>query len=121
MQLPDLLPLDTDEQGAQTYIARLAEACAPILVNPPPLQPDNPIYFARFWLAYLAPIEYGPATRADLARRLGESILNEAAARQALALWRGVEAWHAAHLARDPRYALRHLMSDLSEDAYCAS
>lgn len=121
MELPPPLPLDADEPNAQAYCARLARACAPILTRPIGIHSSEPIRQARFWSAWLGRVEFDAATREDHAHRFGEMIADEGAARQALALWRGVEVWHEAYRTRAPRYALRHLMSDLSEDAYCAN
>ncbi len=120
MELPPPLPLDSDEPAAQAYCARLARACAPILTRPTGIRSSEPIRQAHFWLDYVGRVEYDAATRED-ARRFGEIIADEGAARQALALWRSVEAWHEAYRTRAPPYALRHLMSDLSEDACCAN
>lgn len=121
INLPDPIDPASDESAATAYAARLSVACAPILKTAPGCDLLEPIDQARVWQIYLGNVELDDETRADLAQRFGQKIRDDAAARQALALWRSVEAWHAAHIRRDPRYALRCLMSDLSEEATCAS
>lgn len=115
------LPPTADEPAAQAYVAKLSRACAPILTRPIGIESSEPIRMATFWIAHLAQVEFDATVREDLARRFGPAIADDDAAREALALWRSVAAWHEHYRTRAPRYALRHLMSDLSEDAYCAS
>lgn len=121
MDLPPPLSLDADEPTAQHYVEQLSRACEAIVTRPLQAGSLEPVRAADLWIAQLARVELDAATRVDLARRFGPGIADEKAARQALALWRSVESWHEGFRARTPRYALRHLMSDLSEDAYCAS
>lgn len=121
MDLPPPLSLDADEPTAQHYVEQLSRACVAIVIRPIRTGALEPIRIADLWIAQLARVELDAITRKDLDRRFGPGIADEKAARQALALWRSVESWHEAFRARTPRYALRHLMSDLSEEAYCAS
>jgi hypothetical protein len=121
MDLPDPLPLSADEITAIAHAARLTDACEPILIEPLRAQHPEPRSQARIWLVHLEIVEFDPAIRAEFDAKFGPRFSDHDAARQAIPLWRSIECWHHAHCGRNPRYAQRHLMSDLSEEAYCAS
>jgi hypothetical protein len=121
LPLPEPLSLTANEHVANAYAAALTEACAAILHKPVVSCHDDAEAQARLWLLYLGHMDFDPAKRQEIFEKFGQGVRDEEAARRAIALWERVQDWHAAELARNPRFAMRHLMSDLSEEAYCAS
>lgn len=121
LPLPEPLSLTANEHIANAYAAKLAEACAPILHKPLVSGHDDAEALARLWLLYLRQIDFDPAQRQEMFDKFGQGVRDEEAASRAIALWERVQDWHTAELARNPRFAMRRLMSDLSEEAYCAS
>jgi len=102
--LPDLLDLEATEEQAAAYAKQLADACYDIEADGME-HGLKPLDIPHIWLSDL---------------RHGDIVDLPAAAR-AITLWERVKAWKKAERARNPRYALRELMSDISERAYCAS
>jgi hypothetical protein len=119
--LPDPLPLDATEAEADDYAARLHEACQPILLDPLVYGNSQAASIARLWLIYLMALTENPAVRQRVRAEHGQDIRDLAAAQRAIELWRRVMDWYGAERQRNPRFALRELMSELSEDASCAS
>ena len=102
--LPDLLDLDATEDQAATYAERLAVACYDIKAGGME-RGLEPLDIPHIWLSDL---QHG-------------NIVDLPAAARAITLWERVEGWKNAERARNPRYALRDLMSDISERSWCAS
>lgn len=103
--LPPPLPSDAGEDEASAYAGSLAEACRGVFAEGRGKVGGPAIEASGHWLDKL---EYG-------------HVVDSEAAERAKSLWRSVEAWKSAEKARNPRYALRELMSELSEDAWHAS
>lgn len=103
--LPPPLNSDASSDDASAYAGSLAEACRGFFAGGRGKVGGPALEASGHWLDKL---EYG-------------HVVDDEAAERAKALWLSVEAWKAAEKARNPRYALRELMSDLSEDAWHAS
>ena len=101
--LPALLDLDATEEQATAYAALLAEACREIEFEAFAYGLD-PLDLPNIWLVSL---------------RHG-NVVDVAAAAKAIPLWVRIQAWKKAERARNPRYALRQAMTDISERAYHA-
>jgi hypothetical protein len=114
------LALEATEAEASVYATALAEACLPIMERPVSVPLCDLASMARGWLLYLERVADNPAARQAMLEKFGQGVRDDEAALRAVPLWQRVEAWHAAERARNPRFALRELMSELSEDAYCA-
>ena len=103
--LPPPLPTDATEDEASVYAGSLAEACRGVFAEGRGKVHGPALPVSGHWLDRL---EYGHVVDAEAAGR-------------AKSLWLSVEAWKESEKARNPRYALRELMSGLSEDAWHAS
>lgn len=105
IELPSPLNIDATEREAAVYAQSLAMACQPIFSKRSGADLFDPLEISHHWLWMMD----------------WDTVVDVEAAQRAKILWQSVEDWKVAEKARNPRYALRELMSDMSEEAECAS
>lgn len=105
IELPGPLNSAATEKDAAAYAQSLATACRDIFGNRSGADLFDALEISHHWLWMMD----------------WDTVVDVEAAGRAKVLWQSVEDWKVAEKARNPCYALRELMSDMSEEAECAS